>query len=164
MQETDICIIGLKCHDLLIGSATPRYIGGVETHLTLLAKALAADGLRVSFVTYDHGQPDGSEYEGVIVRKAYRGQAGLPGLRFLHPRWTGLCRALARAAARERPVKDDGAEETDREAEGGQDQVLPAGLKRAALTAEGNQHGRGGSARLNQQPRSSQIVGQRQGE
>ncbi len=37
--------------------------------------------------------------QGCRVYKAYRPHAGLPGLRFLHPRWSGIWRALLRANA-----------------------------------------------------------------
>jgi glycosyltransferase involved in cell wall biosynthesis len=50
-------------------------------------------------VVIDHGQPDGAVWEGVQTFKAYAREAGLPVLRFLHPRWTGLVSALGRAAA-----------------------------------------------------------------
>ena len=94
-----ICIVGLKCYDLLSGAKTPRYIGGIENQLVLLARGLVAQGFAVSFVTFDHGQPDGIEHGGIRVYKAFAGEAGIPGFRFLHPRWTGLCSALGRADA-----------------------------------------------------------------
>jgi len=56
-------------------------------------------GREVSFVTYDHGQADGVEIDGIRVYKAFERQAGLRGLRFVHPRWTGLCAAMRRAGA-----------------------------------------------------------------
>ena len=94
-----ICIVGLKCYDLLSGAETPRYLGGIENQLVLLARGLADRRFTVSFVTYDHGQPDGIEYHGIRTYKAYEREGGIPGVRFLHPRWTGLCAALARADA-----------------------------------------------------------------
>ena len=47
----------------------------------------------------DHGQPDGAVWDGVQTFKAYARSAGLPVLRFVHPRWTGLVSALSRADA-----------------------------------------------------------------
>jgi len=94
-----ICIVGLKCYDLLSGAETPRYIGGIENQLVLLARGLVKRGFPVSFVTYDHGQPDGMEHDGIRIFKAFGSDAGVPVLRFVHPRWTGLCSALARADA-----------------------------------------------------------------
>jgi hypothetical protein len=53
----------------------------------------------VSFVTLDYGQPDGIQHHGITVYKAYAPDSGLPVLRFVHPRWTGLWAAMARADA-----------------------------------------------------------------
>jgi glycosyltransferase involved in cell wall biosynthesis len=50
-------------------------------------------------VTADYGQTDAALWEGIRVYKAYRPDAGLPLLRFVHPRWSGLWSALARADA-----------------------------------------------------------------
>src|SRR5262249_40438646 len=66
---------------------------------TLLARALAARGYDVSMIVADYGQPDGAVWDGIKTYKAYRPNAGLPVLRFLHPRWTGLWSALKRARA-----------------------------------------------------------------
>jgi glycosyltransferase involved in cell wall biosynthesis len=66
---------------------------------TLLARAFARRGHQVRMVTWDHGQPDGRAWDGIHVFKACAPHAGLPLLRFFHPRWTGLWSALARADA-----------------------------------------------------------------
>jgi glycosyltransferase involved in cell wall biosynthesis len=66
---------------------------------TLLARALVRRGHEVSMVTSDCGQPDGEVRDGIQVFKAYRPAAGVPALRFIHPRFTGLWSALARADA-----------------------------------------------------------------
>jgi len=89
----------MKCYDLLSEAETPRYIGGIENQLVLLARGLVKREFAVSFVTYDHGQRDGIEHHGIRVYRAYDRAGGIPGVRFLHPRWTGLCAALARAGA-----------------------------------------------------------------
>jgi hypothetical protein len=94
-----IHIIGLKCYDLLSGAETPRYIGGIENQIVLLARGLADRGFPVSFVTFDHGQPDSIEYGGIRICKAFASDGGIPVVRFVHPRWTGLWSALARADA-----------------------------------------------------------------
>jgi len=56
-------------------------------------------GHEVSMVTADCGQEDGAVCGGIRVYKAYRPAAGVPLLRFVHPRWTGLWSALKRADA-----------------------------------------------------------------
>jgi len=50
-------------------------------------------------VVGDYGQVDGAQWDSIRVFKAYRPDAGLPVLRFVHPRWTGMWSALARADA-----------------------------------------------------------------
>ncbi len=47
----------------------------------------------------DYGQPDGAVWDGIRTYKAYAPQAGIPVLRFIHPRWTGLWQAAKRADA-----------------------------------------------------------------
>jgi len=74
-------------------------IGGEQVQQTLLARALAARGHRVSMVTADYGQPEGAQWSGVTVHKAYALGAGLPVIRFVHPRWTGVWSAMKRADA-----------------------------------------------------------------
>jgi glycosyltransferase involved in cell wall biosynthesis len=72
-------------------------VGGAELQQTLLAKALARQGYDVSMVVADYGQPDGAAWDGIKTYKAYRPGAGIPGLRFIHPRWTRLWAAMKRA-------------------------------------------------------------------
>jgi len=50
-------------------------------------------------VVADYGQPEGAQWEGVRTYRAYGFQAGLPVLRFLHPRWTSVWSAMRRADA-----------------------------------------------------------------
>jgi glycosyltransferase involved in cell wall biosynthesis len=76
-----------------------RHVGGVERQTTLLARWLAARGHDVSLVTWDEGQEDGARVDGVRLIRTCRRDEGLPGLRFVHPRWTGLSAALRRADA-----------------------------------------------------------------
>lgn len=94
-----ICIVGLKCYDLLSRVRAPRYIGGIENQLVHLARGLAERGFPVSFVTYDHGQPDGIVHDGIHVYKAFASDEGIRFLRFVHPRWTKINYALSRADA-----------------------------------------------------------------
>ncbi len=75
------------------------HIGGAEVQQVLIAKALRQRGYSVCFVTWDHGQPDAVAHDGIQVFKACRVDAGCPGVRFLHPRWTSLYAALKRANA-----------------------------------------------------------------
>jgi glycosyltransferase involved in cell wall biosynthesis len=74
-------------------------VGGAERQQLLIADELVARGYRVSFVVLDHGQPDGEHVRGIRLFKCYEAEAGVPKLRFFHPRLTGLWRAMARADA-----------------------------------------------------------------
>jgi glycosyltransferase involved in cell wall biosynthesis len=97
MTAMRIALVGLKCYDLIADAPQPRYFGGAERQQVLLARGLAARGHHIAMVTLDYGQPDMIEHRGVRVFAAYAADAGLPGVRFLHPRWSGLARALTRA-------------------------------------------------------------------
>lgn len=99
MSRHDICFVGLKCYDLLTGASVPRYLGGIEKLLVTMARGMSRAGLKTAFITYDHGQPDRQEVDGITVYKAFSEEDGLPGIRFIHPRMTGLWRAMREADA-----------------------------------------------------------------
>jgi glycosyltransferase involved in cell wall biosynthesis len=94
-----ICFVGLENLPVLAPEFNQHGIGGEQVQHTLLAKALAQRGHTVSMVVYDYGQKDDTCWHGVRTWKAYRQDAGIPVLRFIHPRWTGLWSALHRANA-----------------------------------------------------------------
>src|SRR5262245_29566632 len=94
-----ICLVGLENLPVLAREYGHHTIGGASVQQTLLGRALARRGHAVSMVVADYGQLDGAEWDGIRVFKAYRPEAGLPILRFIHPRWTGMRSALARADA-----------------------------------------------------------------
>lgn len=98
-RRTRICFVGLPNLAVLAPEFDPSGAAGEPVQQTLLAKALARRGHDVSMVTADRGQPDGATWHGVRTFKAFAPQAGLPVLRFVHPRWTGLWSALSRADA-----------------------------------------------------------------
>jgi glycosyltransferase involved in cell wall biosynthesis len=94
-----ICLVGLDNLPVLAPEYREHPIGGESVQQTLMARALVRRGHEVSMVTADYGQEDGARREGIRIYKAYRPAAGLPLLRFVHPRWTGLWAALVRADA-----------------------------------------------------------------
>lgn len=74
-------------------------IGGAERQVSVLAKWLASRGFIVSVLTWDEGQPDGIEVDSIRILKICRKDEGVRGVRFFHPKWTGLIRAMQRADA-----------------------------------------------------------------
>lgn len=94
-----ICFVGLDNLPVLAPEYRQDTLGGESVQQTLLAHAMARQGHEVSMVVADHGQDDGVYWGPIRTYKAYRPDAGLPVLRFIHPRWTGLWSALARADA-----------------------------------------------------------------
>lgn len=97
-QPMRICIVAHNAFGALANNGR-GHIGGVEHQTSLLAKWLAAAGHAVSLVTWDDGSDSRAEIDGVRVLRVCQPRAGLPGLRFLHPRWTGLIKALRAADA-----------------------------------------------------------------
>jgi glycosyltransferase involved in cell wall biosynthesis len=93
-----LCLVAHFAYGALTGGRT-GHVGGVEWQMSLTARCLAAKGYRVSLLTWDEGQEDDVLIDGVRVIKMCRRDAGLPGLRFLHPRWTSLNQAMERADA-----------------------------------------------------------------
>ena len=97
-KRPKICIVGLKCYDLLAETQVPRFIGGIETQLVLLAQGLVDEGCEVVFITYDHGQSDEEMLKGVRVLKTYRLDQGIRTLRWID-RARSLWATMGRADA-----------------------------------------------------------------
>ena len=94
-----VCFVGLGNLPVLAREYSDRRAGGAELQQTLLARALARRGWPASMIVADHGQPDGTAWDGIRTYKAYRPKEGIPVVRFLHPRWTKLVAAMRRADA-----------------------------------------------------------------
>src|SRR5690348_2063800 len=94
-----ICLVGLDNLPVLAPEYRHHIIGGESVQQTLLGRALARRGHDVSMIVADHGQADAEEREAIRIFKAYHPGAGIPVLRFIHPRWTNTWSALARADA-----------------------------------------------------------------
>jgi glycosyltransferase involved in cell wall biosynthesis len=77
-------------------SGESGYVGGAEMQQARLARMLARRGHDVWMIVADFGQPPRVEIDGVHVERAYRPFGGIPGLRFFHPRWSGIAAALDR--------------------------------------------------------------------
>jgi glycosyltransferase involved in cell wall biosynthesis len=98
-RQPSICFVALNAYNLLSGREDINHTGGAEVQQVRVASWLVRRGHPVSFVTLDHGQCDGITLNGITIRKAYAKGAGLRALRFVHPRWSGLGSAMARANA-----------------------------------------------------------------
>jgi len=97
-RKPSVCIVAHLAYGELAGLTT-GHVGGVEHQTSLMARWLAAHGYRVSLLTWNEGQPDGVEIDGVRNFKLCASDAGIRGLRFVHPRWTSLNQAMRRADA-----------------------------------------------------------------
>lgn len=94
-----ICFVGLENLPVLSRDYNQHGIGGEQVQHTLLARALEKRGYDVSMVVADYGQRDVERIDGIDVFKAYSFDEGIPVIRFVHPRLTGLWKALKRADA-----------------------------------------------------------------
>ena len=94
----NVCLVAHFAYGAASGGVH-GHVGGVEWQTSLLAKWLAAQGHQVSLVTWDEGQPEDTCIEGVRLLKLCRQNEGLRSIRFFHPRWTSLNRALHKANA-----------------------------------------------------------------
>lgn len=94
-----ICFVAPSAYAALSNRHDLCHIGGAERQQVLIARELVRRGYQVSFVTLDHGQPDGIVHDGIHVFKMCSLKDGIPGVRFIHPRWTSLSGAMRRARA-----------------------------------------------------------------
>lgn len=93
-QRPHVCFVAPEAWPVLSGSSAIEVVGGAEVQQAILARLLAAAGYRVSMICFDYGQPPRATVDGVVVHRCHPRDAGLPGLRFVHPRLTGMWRAL----------------------------------------------------------------------
>ncbi len=92
-----ICFVAHNAYGALAGHDT-GHIGGIERQQALMAAWLADNGHQVSMITWDEGQGN-CEIKGVRIFAFGCREDGLPALRFFHPRWTGLTKAMKQADA-----------------------------------------------------------------
>jgi glycosyltransferase involved in cell wall biosynthesis len=98
MKKISICIVSHNAYGAISGGES-GFVGGVERQTSLLAKWLVGEGYKITMITWDEGGPREELIQGVRVIKVCRKDQGLPGLRFFHPKWTGLAAALKKANA-----------------------------------------------------------------
>ena len=94
-----VCFLAPSTWPMMAGSRDIPVIGGAELQQSVIAPELARRGYDVSMISMDFGQEEGSYLKGVRLLKMHKPDAGLPVVRFLHPRLTSLWAALKRADA-----------------------------------------------------------------
>jgi glycosyltransferase involved in cell wall biosynthesis len=94
MPLKKICILGLDDYAMLSGNTAFGLTGGESVQHILLAKAWRDLGLDVSIIVHNHGQPRITSIDGIRAVAAYSPKAGVFGVRFFHPRLTGVWRAM----------------------------------------------------------------------
>ncbi len=93
-QLPHICFVAPYAWPVLSRDAGIQVVGGAEVQQCALARLLASNGYRVSMISFDYGQPSPTVVDGITVHKAFRPDAGVPVLRFLHPRLSTMWRVL----------------------------------------------------------------------
>lgn len=78
---------------------TVEIVGGAELQQVIIARELVRRGYAVSMICSDHGQADALKFDDIIVYKCFRLEAGIPVIRAITPRMTGMWSALQRANA-----------------------------------------------------------------
>jgi glycosyltransferase involved in cell wall biosynthesis len=99
MNSRKICIVGLDSYGMLSGEGDLKYVGGEAVQHVLLARAWRDLGHDVTIVVHDDGQGAKRVVDGITALAAHTRKGGIPGLRFFHPRASGLVAALSAADA-----------------------------------------------------------------
>ena len=93
-----ICFVAHNAYGTISRGET-GHIGGIEWQQSLMARWFASRGYRVSMLTSCEDKAEDEEIDRLRVIKMCKQNAGVPLIRFFHPRWTSLVRALQRADA-----------------------------------------------------------------
>jgi glycosyltransferase involved in cell wall biosynthesis len=94
-----VCFVAPHAWPVFSRDPDIQVVGGAEVQMSVLARLFAANGYRVSMICLDYGQASPTALGSVVVRTAFRMDSGVPVLRFVHPRLTGMWRALREADA-----------------------------------------------------------------
>jgi glycosyltransferase involved in cell wall biosynthesis len=94
-----ICFVAPFAWPVFANLPELKFVGGAEVQQSILSRALAQAGFQVSMVCNDFGQADGVRVDGVTVYKTHALDAGIPVVRFVHPRLSTTWAAMRRADA-----------------------------------------------------------------
>lgn len=99
MNPLKICFFGLDNYRVLQPGGSKSPVNGEAVQQVLLARALRDHGCCVSMIVEETNGNPVSVVDGIKVIQAFRYRDGLPGVRFFHPRLSGVLRALHQANA-----------------------------------------------------------------
>ncbi len=94
-----ICFVAPRTYPCLSKNFQSQQIGGAELQQVLIATELAKRQFDVTIITWDYGQKDGEEIDGIKILKTVKPTDGIKFIRFFHPRLTSLWSALKKADA-----------------------------------------------------------------
>ena len=94
-----ICFVAPQVWPVLDPDSRIPVVGGAEVQQTILGRLLVRAGYRVSMICLDYGQPERVTVDGITVHRAHSETAGIPVLRFFHPRLTSMWLAMAEVDA-----------------------------------------------------------------
>lgn len=107
MSKPAVCFVAPWVYPIISGDRSSGFAGGAEVQQAAIARGLRDLGYSVSFLAADFGQPDETEHEGLRFIKIWHAQdRSLPGIRYFHPRLTGLWKGMKRAGASIYYVRD----------------------------------------------------------
>ena len=98
-RKPHVCFVAPYAWPVLARDPNIQVVGGAEVQQSILARLFAQAGYPVSMISFDYGQPSPTVVDGITVYKAFREGAGIPVLRFLHPRLTTMWRVLRQVNA-----------------------------------------------------------------